>query len=280
MSKAVSDRTWQQAKSENTRTVILNAALQCFYERGFNNTTTEKVAREAGVSRGAMLHHFPSRFDLIKAAVHRLHQQRLEIFEVQERLIQENAEHSLIEEGIDDYWAQLHSPLFTVWNELRVAARTDVDLNNILKPAVREFDAKFAMLSARVFPDLALSEEFERANLLTSFLLEGMAVNGVSKGPIADMMVPWLKAQLRQMFADVTDIDRDTAKKTRNEAPRNKRVIKKEKSAGKSLVAKKTVVRKTATTKIATTKTATKKAVVKKTAAIKSGKTKKDKKGK
>ena len=252
MSKAVSDRTWQQAKSENTRTVILNAALQCFYERGFNNTTTEKVAREAGVSRGAMLHHFPSRFDLIKAAVHRLHQQRLEIFEVQEGQIQENAEHSLIEAGIDDYWAQLHSPLFTVWNELRVAARTDVDLNNILKPAVREFDAKFSMLSARVFPDLALSEEFERANLLTSFLLEGMAVNGVSKGPIADMMVPWLKAQLRQMFADVTDIDRDTAKKTktRSKAPQRKRVNKKEKLPVKTSVKKKTATKTTAARKM------------------------------
>jgi AcrR family transcriptional regulator len=238
LSKTVSDRTWQQAKSENTRTVILKAALQCFYERGFNNTTTEKVAREAGVSRGAMLHHFPSRFDLIKAAVNRLHQQRLELFEVQEGKIQENAEHSLIEEGIDDYWAQLHSPLFTVWNELRVAARTDVDLNNILKPAVREFEAKLAMISANIFPDLALSEEYERANLLTTYLLEGMAVNGVSRGRTADMMVPWLKKQLRQMFADVTDIDRDTAQKTKSKAPRKKRVKKKQKIPTKTKTTK------------------------------------------
>jgi AcrR family transcriptional regulator len=249
LSKAESDRTWQQAKSENTRATILTAALQCFYERGFNNTTTEKVAREAGVSRGAMLHHFPSRFDLIKAAVNRLHQQRLELFEKQERQIQENAEHSLIEEGIDDYWAQLHSPLFTVWNELRVAARTDVDLNNILKPAIREFDVKFAEISARVFPDLALSEEFERANLLTSFLLEGMAVNGVSKGPIADMMVPWLKTQLRAMFADVVDIDRDTAKKTRSKAPRKKPVKKKEKAVTKAAITK-AAAKKTTTKKV------------------------------
>jgi AcrR family transcriptional regulator len=276
LSKAVSDRTWQQAKSENTRTVILNAALQCFYERGFNNTTTEKVAREAGVSRGAMLHHFPSRFDLIKAAVHRLHQQRLELFEVQERQIQENAEHSLIEEGIDDYWAQLHSPLFTVWNELRVAARTDVDLSNILKPAIREFDMKLATLAARVFPDLALSEEFERANLLTSFLLEGMAVNGVTKGPIADMMVPWLKTQLRAMFADVIDIDRDTAKKAGSKPPRKKRVTKQEKLPVKTPVTKKTATKATATKKTVR-KPPVSKTPVSKTRALKSEKIKKTK---
>ena len=213
MSKAAGDRTRQRAKSENTRTTILDAAIRCFYERGYNNTTTEKVAREAGVSRGAMLHHFPSRFDLIKAGVNHLHQQRLEQFEEQERQIQENAEHSLIEEGIDNYWAQLHSPLFTVWNELRVAARTDADLNNILKPAAREFEAKFTKITASVFPDLALSEEFERANFLSAYLLEGMALNGVSRGRKADIMVSWLKTQLREMFADVTDIDRNTALK-------------------------------------------------------------------
>ena len=213
MSKVAGDRTRQRAKSENTRTTILDAAIRCFYERGYNNTTTEKVAREAGVSRGAMLHHFPSRFDLIKAGVNHLHQQRLEQFEEQERQIQENAEHSLIEEGIDNYWAQLHSPLFTVWNELRVAARTDADLNNILKPAAREFEAKFTKITASVFPDLALSEELERANFLSAYLLEGMALNGVSRGRKADIMVDWLKTQLREMFADVTDIDRDTALK-------------------------------------------------------------------
>lgn len=214
VSKAAGDKTWQQTKSENTRTTILDAAIRCFYERGYNNTTTEKVAKEAGVSRGAMLHHFPSRFDLIKATVKHLHQQRLKLFEEQESMIQGDAEHSLIEEGIDAYWAQLHSPLFTVWNELRVAARTDVELSNIMRPAAREYEESFYRVASIVFPDLALSEEFDKANMLTAYLLEGMAVNGVSRGRGAELMVPWLKSQLRQMFADVTDIDRSTAKST------------------------------------------------------------------
>ncbi len=205
------DKTWQKTKSENTRSAILDAAIRCFYERGYNNTTTEKVAREAGVSRGAMLYHFPSRFDLIKATVHHLHNQRLQLFEEQEREIQENAEHSLVEEGIDSLWKQLHSPLFTVWNELRVAARTDAELQNILKPAAKDFGESLRRVTRNVFPDLALSEEFETANLLTIFLLEGMAVNGISRGPVADKMVSWLKSQLRAMFSDVNDIARSTA---------------------------------------------------------------------
>ncbi len=161
-----------------------------------------------------MLHHFPSRFDLIKAAIHHLHGQRLELFEEQERQIQENAEHSLIDEGIDAYWEQLHSPLFTVWNELRVAARTDPDLPIIIKPATRSFERGLDKIAASVFPDFALSEEFSRANMLTTFLLEGMAVNGI-RGPQADTMVAWLKGQLGAMFSDVDNIDRTTASKTK-----------------------------------------------------------------
>lgn len=217
---AGSDKTWQQTKSENTRTTILDAALDCFYELGYAQTTTEKIAKRAGVSRGAMLHHFPSRADLIRAAVKHLHQKRLTLFEEQERKINEGAEHTRIEEGIDAYWQQLHSPLFTVFHELHVAARTDHDLDDILKPALSEFDQSWRSVAESVFPDLALSEEFTTANMLTMYLLEGMAVRGVTTGQIPERMIPWLKTQLRDMFADVREVDRQTASKTTSKTSR------------------------------------------------------------
>jgi AcrR family transcriptional regulator len=254
---AKKDNTWQKTKSEKTRAIILDAALRCFYERGYNNTTTEKVAHEAGVSRGAMLHHFPSRFDLIKATVHYLHSQRLELFEEQEREIQDNAEHSLINEGIDAYWKQLHSPLFTVWNELRVAARTDADLHNILKPAARMFEKSLQKISASVFPDLALSIEFEKANMLTTYLLEGMAVNGVPNGPQADAMVSWLKSQLLSMFSDVTNINRTAASSDKIGVTAKKAAIKK-------TIVKKATVKRAAAKKIEVVKRASKKVTAKK----------------
>jgi len=41
-------KTWQQTKSERTRTAILDAAIACLYRYGYFNTTTESIAREAG----------------------------------------------------------------------------------------------------------------------------------------------------------------------------------------------------------------------------------------
>lgn len=211
--KTSEGKTWQQTKSEKTRTLLLEATIDCFYELGYASTTTEKVAKKAGVSRGAMLHHFPSRMDLVKAAVAYLHEKRLALFEEHESRVNEGAEHTRMEDGIDAYWEQLQTPVFTVFNELLAAARTDKELEAVLKPALREFDASWSRLTKRLFPDLALSESFMIGNLLTMYLLEGMAVRGDSEGPVPELMIPWLKDQLRQMFADVQAIDRQSAER-------------------------------------------------------------------
>ena len=198
-------KTWQQTKSENTRTLILDAAVRCFYEQGYANTATESIAAEAGVSRGAMLHHFPTRFELIRATVEHLSKQRLELFEVQETEAQRGAVYTRVEEGIDAYWRQLNTPVFVVFQELMIAARTDKDLEKVLKPALEAFEVARYETAKRIFPDLALSEAFSRTNYLTRFLLEGMAVSTRIDGPKVPTkkMLLWLKRELRRSYQDV-----------------------------------------------------------------------------
>ena len=198
-------KTWQQTKSELTRTSILDAAVDCFYELGYRNTTTEHVSRKAGVSRGAMLHHFPTRLDLIKATVLHLNRKRLEMFVERETSIQRGATYSRVEEGIDAYWEQLNTPVFVVFMELKMAARTDQDLEAVLLPALDDFQEAWAENTCRIFPDLALSEAFERSSYLTLYLLEGMAMARVVDGPKVPVqkMLDWLKRELRRSFQDV-----------------------------------------------------------------------------
>jgi AcrR family transcriptional regulator len=40
---------------------ILRAAAKCFSQRGFNETTMDEIAKEAGVSKGALYWHFKSK---------------------------------------------------------------------------------------------------------------------------------------------------------------------------------------------------------------------------
>ena len=62
------DNGWQAQKSAMTREGILDAAVSCFVDIGYATTTTAKIAEVAGVSRGAMLHHFASKAELVQAA--------------------------------------------------------------------------------------------------------------------------------------------------------------------------------------------------------------------
>src|SRR5690606_36240999 len=74
------DKLWQEEKSEQTRKTILEAAIECFIELGYAQTTTQSIAKRANVSRGAMTHHFPARADVIEAATKYLMVKRVEEF--------------------------------------------------------------------------------------------------------------------------------------------------------------------------------------------------------
>lgn len=55
------------AKAEETRERILDAALQLFRQRGFDETTMREIAHEAGVATGAAYYYFRSKEELVMA---------------------------------------------------------------------------------------------------------------------------------------------------------------------------------------------------------------------
>ena len=66
----------QQQRREETRRALLDATVESLIEVGFARTTTLEVQRRADVSRGALLHHFPSKAELLVAAVDHLAEKR------------------------------------------------------------------------------------------------------------------------------------------------------------------------------------------------------------
>lgn len=59
----------KQDRSRATRQRLLEATIDCLAEKGWAAATVAVVAERAGVSRGAAQHHFPTREDLITAAL-------------------------------------------------------------------------------------------------------------------------------------------------------------------------------------------------------------------
>ncbi|MBR8742084.1 TetR/AcrR family transcriptional regulator [Nocardiopsis sp. MG754419] len=67
--ETASDREPRQERSRATRARLLDAAVGCLAERGVSGATVGAVAERAGVSRGAAQHHFPTREELLLAAL-------------------------------------------------------------------------------------------------------------------------------------------------------------------------------------------------------------------
>ncbi len=127
-------RTPQGERTRVMRLRLMEATVECLVELGWSGTTTTVVSRRAGVSRGAQLHHFPSKLDLVVAAVEYLAERRRD--ELQ------SAIGDLPEEGrtravLDVLAAQFTSPVFFAALELWVAARTDQSLHAAVGPLER-----------------------------------------------------------------------------------------------------------------------------------------------
>jgi len=140
-------RTLQAAKAAQTRARLIDATVRCLVKYGYAQTTTPKVAEEAGLSRGAMVHHFENGSALIKAAITELHEKRLRAF----RRAADRPEHE-VTDLVETYWRQLQKPAFIAFHELAVAARTDADLASILSPLQEEFREKFNAQAEALFP--------------------------------------------------------------------------------------------------------------------------------
>ena len=106
---ALKKRT-QKSRSNDTINKILTATTDTIYEVGFHNTTTSRIALKAGVSRGALLHHFPRKEILIAEAVRFM--LRKEIEEI-ERLAENVQNDRLsIDEFLDILWEHFSGPHF------------------------------------------------------------------------------------------------------------------------------------------------------------------------
>lgn len=187
----------QAAKSAATRARLIDATIRCIIKHGYSRTTTPRVAEEAGMSRGAMLHHFENGSALMQAAIAELHEKRLRAFR-QSAGSSVHEVHTLVRA----YWKQISGQTFTAFHELALASRTDKDLANILVPAQEEFRVRWYLQAIELFPEWQGDRaRFDLALALSQNVLEGMAINRLTHGLDERMVEPILIDLERQIEA-------------------------------------------------------------------------------
>lgn len=167
------ERRTQAERTASTQAKLLDAAIDCLVELGFAKTSTQEIARRAGVSRGAQLHHFPTKESLVIAAVGHL---------VERRLDEILATDPDPERGVEVLSEAFSGPLFYAALELWVAARTDPALHEAVLPLERRVSEAIMGGATAIMGSRMSSESIE----LSVELARGLAVSALFRTPDAD----------------------------------------------------------------------------------------------
>lgn len=166
-------RRTQAERREGTIAALVDATVEALGEVGYARTTTNEIARRAGVSQGGLFRHFDSRLDVILAAADAVRARQFVDFRA-----------GLAALGEFDVAAVVRllrratrAPVNAAWYELLVAARTDPDLRARLAPLAHRYHREIVEMG-RVLPIAAAMppEELDTIVLSIVHLLDGEAL--------------------------------------------------------------------------------------------------------
>jgi AcrR family transcriptional regulator len=191
-------RRTQAERRASTRGRLLDATIECLGDLGYAHTTTPEIARRAGLSRGAQLHHFPTKAELVTAAVEHLFERRYQEFRAAFARVPAGADR--YSAAIDILWSMVSGPTFDAWLELAVASRTDPELRR----AIHRLAGTLHDLIAETFRELFGSGNadhpfFAVAPHFVFSLLDGLALERIAGGDEAEatQVIDALKALAR-----------------------------------------------------------------------------------
>lgn len=187
-------RRTQAERREATRQRLMEATVDCLAELGFAGTTTTAVAERSGLSRGAQLHHFPTKAELVAAAVEHVFDLRVEEF----RARFGDAAHrpDRLAAAVDLVWELYQGPTFAAYVEVCAAARTDAELGALVGGLTDRFQARLRDTFVELFPELAAMDDVV---FLLFCLLDGLGLARMTGSDTAAAGTATVLHRIRQL---------------------------------------------------------------------------------
>lgn len=171
----VATRRAVQTRSIDVRRRILDAAVQVLVREGYAGTSTLRIQQEAGVSRGRLLHHYPSRDALLIAASHQIASTRIAEFVAEQTWPADPGER--VEAAVDALATSFDQSYFWAATELWIAARNHEQLRSQILPLERSLAIEIRNATASYFgPELSAHPEFPDLREIVFTSLRGMAL--------------------------------------------------------------------------------------------------------
>jgi AcrR family transcriptional regulator len=191
-------RRTQAERRVATRTALLQASIACLVDEGYANTTTRGVAQRAGVSPGALQHHFANKSELLSEAVRHL---RAQI--TQEVLAQAPPDapssSGRLEALLDRIWAMRTGSLFQAQGELLLAARTDAELRATLADVQHELASLNATATTVLFPEMSDQAGFMEVVTTAQAAIRGLALLAILDEEEAERAWPATRQHIIQL---------------------------------------------------------------------------------
>jgi AcrR family transcriptional regulator len=204
MSEPAAPRGRREERTAASRARILDAAVACLVESGYAGATTLRIQARAGVSRGRLLHHFPSRDELLVAASRHLATERLRATAARiNGLARGLTGAERLDRAVELMWETFSEPHFWAAVELWTAARTNTELQRALLPEEREVGAAIrAGADAFYGPRLVAHPRFAQVRdlILTSMRGVGMTYAFDPRDPRTDPHLPLWKGLARTLL--------------------------------------------------------------------------------
>ncbi|MEH3139380.1 MAG: TetR/AcrR family transcriptional regulator [Mycobacterium kyogaense] len=167
------------ARRADSREVILNAAVEALVDHGYVGASTVVIQERAGVSRGRLLHYFPSRDELLVAAAEHLVTKRIGEMADWFDSGSDHPPHGgpRIDDAVDALWRTFRQPYFWAAMELWVAARINTALRAELVVAERRLGRDIERVVATMFgPEHSSHPGFARLRELLFTSMRGVAL--------------------------------------------------------------------------------------------------------
>ncbi len=194
-------RRTQGQRSAETRRALLEATIRLLHDHGYSRLTTPDIAREAGISRGALNHHFESKEDLLISAIE--FQLRGVIVEMRAFAERTTRRADTSDVVVDYLWDLMAGGLYYVTLEYLPQLRHNPTFKSRMIPVVREFHQALDEVWTILAEPEGIDPERARATLtLTMAMIRGMVAQTIVRDDEAyfrSLLDVW-KASLRVLL--------------------------------------------------------------------------------
>ena len=193
----------QEERSRQTQARVTQATIECILEKGIRATSTVDVARLAGVSRGALVHHYPSKTLLMQAALEDLLSREVE--SVREMAVRVKAGELNFDSLLKALHEHFKGDLYMVTLEYLTNARTDPDIMKVLMPLAANFNDSLEQIWEQLVASANHTSHQNRVALnATLCMMRGMGAQSIWRDDpelYRDMLLFWKETLLELGFS-------------------------------------------------------------------------------